>query len=199
VKVQLFSETLAYELPAQGSQTTYIAVVFLQKNQAQTIPANLGQWETEAKQSWEKRLQWALQNVPVIESNIPGLEEYYKRSIASGLVTLWENPAFVVNPFLTTCGIDGGGTCTYLWDFGGYIPRMATLLLGDKVVDNARAMTAIGLDKYYAYTLDGSGIGVPYSYSTWSYVNLVWTIFQQVGVQKPFLRKPAAWCWIMKS
>jgi hypothetical protein len=45
-------------------------------------------------------------------------------------------------------------------------------------------MTAIDLSKYYAYTLDGSGIGVPYSYSIWSYVNLVWTIWKHSGEQK---------------
>ncbi len=89
-----------------------------------------------------------------------------------------------MNPFLSTLGIDGGGICSYLWDFGGYTPQMASLLLEGKVVNNAKAMTAIDLSKYYAYTLDGSGIGVSYSYSTWSYVNLVWTIWKQIGEQK---------------
>jgi hypothetical protein len=181
--VELYEDGFQSTISPGGSGVFYLSVVFSEKGKPVTRPQSLRTWEEETRQAWETRLGWALQNVPVIESSIPGLEDYYRRSIASGLVSLWENPAFAVNPFLATCGIDGGATCTYLWDFGGYVPRMATLLLGEKVMDNARAMTAIGLDKYYAYTLDGSGIGVPYSYSTWSYVNLVWTIWQHFGVQ----------------
>lgn len=184
VNIDLFEESQDMEILANESKVAYLAIVFSEKDKAISSPKSLKEWEDESEKAWNDRLSWALKNVPVIESTIPGLDDYYKRSVVSGLICIWENPSFSVNPFLSTLGIDGGGICAYLWDFGGYTPQMTTLLLGDKVVNNAKAMTAIDLTKFYAYTLDGSGIGVPYSYSTWSYVNLVWNIWKQIGEQK---------------
>ena len=184
VKIALFTESLTFEIPANKSRTSYIAVTFTEQNSILVPPQKLQDWELEERLAWENRLNWVLRDVPVVKSSIPGLDDYYKRSIVSGLVSIWENPAFVVNPFLATCGIDGGATCTYLWDFGGYIPRMACLMLGDKVLPCTKAMADIGLDKSYAYTLDGTGIGVPYAYSTWSFVNLVWEISKHMGINE---------------
>jgi hypothetical protein len=184
VNIDLFAESLNMEIPANETRQAFLAVVFSEKSKQNFAPESLKKWEEEARDAWKERLDWALKNIPVIETDIPGLDDYYKRSVVSGLVCIWENPSFAVNPFLSTLGIDGGGICSYLWDFGGYTPQMTTLLLGDKVVNNAKAMTTIDLTKYFAYTLDGSGIGVPYSFSTWSYVNLVWNIWRETGVQK---------------
>jgi hypothetical protein len=184
VNIDLFKESQEMEIPANEAITAYLAIVFSEKDKPISAPEKLEEWELETEEAWNDRLCWALKSVPVIESNIPGLDDYYKRSVVSGLICIWENPSFAVNPFLSTLGIDGGGICSYLWDFGGYTPQISSLLLGDKVVNNAKAMTAIDLTKFYAYTLDGSGVGVPYSYSTWSYVNLVWHIWKQIGEQK---------------
>jgi len=182
--IDLIQDYVDKEIPADESCVTYLAVVFTEKDRKMSVPASLKEWEAESENAWNDRLKWALKSIPVVESTISGLDDYYKRSVVSGLVCIWENPAFVVNPFVSTLGIDGGGICSYLWDFGGYTPQMTSLMLGDKVISNARAMTAIDLTKYYAYTLDGSGIGVPYSYSTFSYVNLVWNIWRQIGESK---------------
>jgi hypothetical protein len=184
VKISLLSESLVSEIAAYKSHNTYIAVTFTELSNISLPPQKFQDWEQEQRLAWENRLNWALRDVPSVKSSIAGLEDYYKRSIVSGLVSLWENPAFVVNPFLTTSGMDGGATCTYLWDFAGYIPRMACLMLGDKVMPCTKAMAAIGLDKSYAYTLDGTGIGVPYAYSTWSFVNLVWEISKHMGINE---------------
>lgn len=184
VNIALFSESLTAEIPALESNITYLAITFSGKNNISTKPEKIKDWEIEERLVWENKLKWALHNVPVIESTIPGLDDYYKRSIASGLVAIWENPSFIVNPFLATCGIDGGGICTYIWDPGGYIPRMLCLMLGKDVIAITKAMSEIGLDKYNAYTLDGTGIGVSYAYSTWSFVNFVWEISKHIGLNE---------------
>jgi len=184
VDIDLFDYNKVMNIPAGESMISCLAVVITEKGEGVSPPKSLFDWETETETAWNKRLSWALNDIPVIESSIPGLDDYYKRSIASGLVCIWENPSYAINPFLSTLGIDGGGICSYLWDFGGYTPQMSTLLLGNKVINNAKAMTAIDLTKYFAYTLDGSGTGVSYSYSTWSYVNLVWNIWRQIENQK---------------
>ncbi len=187
--LDLIEENTERQLAPDESFITYIAVVFREKGNDLKYPDSLREWETETEKAWKNRLSWALKNIPVIKSNVPGLDDYYKRSVVSGLVCIWENPSFAVNPFLSTLGIDGGGICSYLWDFGGYTSEMSILLLGDQVIKNAKAMTAIDLTKYYAYTLDGSGIGVPYSFSTWSYVYLVWSIWRHSGPELELLKE----------
>jgi hypothetical protein len=189
VKIDLLEESQNMEIHTNESKVAYVAVVFSEKEKVLHYPKSLKDWEDESEQAWNNRLNWALKNIPVVESTIPGLDDYYKRSVVSGLVCIWENPSFVLNPFLSTLGIDGGGICSYLWDVGGYTPQMASLLLGDKLVNIAKTMTSIDLTKYYAYTLDGSGIGVPYSYSFWSYVNLVWTIWKQIDEQRELFKE----------
>jgi hypothetical protein len=184
VRISLVSESTASEISTSEKLISCFAVTFSDKKTEIPRPSTLRNWENEERQAWDARLKWALSNVPVVKSTIPGLEDYYKRSITSGLVSIWENPAFVVNPFLTTCGMDGGGMCSYLWDFGGYTPGMECLISGSSIVRNARALAGIDLNRYYALTLDGTGIGVPYAYSTWSFVNLVWQIWKHVGINE---------------
>lgn len=181
--ILLVRENNDLSVPAGEFRTAWLSVVFTGKGGFVTIPSKLQEWEQETKDAWERRLSVALKNIPVIHSSVPGMDDYYKRSLASGLVCIWENPAFAVNPFISTLGIDGGGICSYLWDFGGYSPQITTLMLGTNVINNARAMSAIDLSKYYAYAPDGTGIGVSYSYSVWSFVNLVWAIWKQCGME----------------
>ncbi|GAA5199167.1 hypothetical protein GCM10023322_74130 [Rugosimonospora acidiphila] len=125
-----------------------------------------------ATRRWEERLGEALARVPRITTDIPGLDEYYRRSLASGLVCLWEGPGFVTTPFVATSGLDGGAVCGYAWDTGGYAPHLLTLMLGERVTAVIEAMIAADLTHHYAIAPDGTGLGVPYAYSAWSLVTL---------------------------
>lgn len=140
--------------------------------------------EEGALRAAEKRLATYTKNIPSLDSNINGLNDYYKRSLVSGMVCIWENPAYVLNPFLSTGGIDGGATCAYVWDIAGYVPQMSTLMLDSSIIKVAEKMAEIDLGKYYACTLSGAGVGVKYSYSPWSFTKLVSTIFKFLGPQK---------------
>lgn len=140
--------------------------------------------EENALRAAERRLATYTEKIPSLDSNIDGLNDYYKRSLASGMVCIWENPAYILNPFLSTGGIDGGATCAYVWDIAGYVPQMATLLLDSSIIKVAGKMAEIDLEKYYACTLNGAGVGVKYSYSPWSFTKLVSTVFKFIGPQK---------------
>ena len=83
--------------------------------------------------------------------------------------------------------MDGGGICAYLWDIAGYVPTMSTLMLDSAIIDIAKKMVSINLEKYYAFTLNGTGVGVKYSYSPWSYTKLVSTIFKFLGTDQELL------------
>ncbi len=181
VDIRLIAGSDYAEIPSGDSDTLLFAVLFTARDETPESSAGIDRWESETVNAWNKRLGVMLANIPVVDSDIPGLNDFYKRSLVSGLVCIWENPAFISNPYISTLGIDGGGMCAYIWDIGGYIPQIITLMTGEKTVEYAKIMKSVDLERYYAYTLDGSGVGVSYSYSVWSFVNLVWNIWKMSG------------------
>jgi hypothetical protein len=138
---------------------------------------------------WAARLSAALDAVPRLETDIPGLDAYYRRSLASGLVCLWDHPGFVTNPFVATSGLDGGALCAYAWDTGGYAPQLLTLMLGERVTNLIAALTAADLTNYYAIAPDGTGVGVPYAYSAWSLVSLAYAAAGGHGTDAGLIRR----------
>ncbi|MEV4619468.1 hypothetical protein AB0J74_12260 [Asanoa sp. NPDC049573] len=135
-----------------------------------------------AGERWERRLATALDGLPRLETDIPGLADYWHRSLASGLVCLWDNPAFITNPFVATSGVDGGALCAYMWDTGGYAPHVLTLMLGDTATELLEAMLKADLTRHYAIAPDGTGLGVAYAYSGWSLVTLATAVAGQRGL-----------------
>jgi hypothetical protein len=131
---------------------------------------------------WEDRIADALHRVPRMSTDIPGLDAYYRRSLASGLVCLWDHPDFVTTPFVATSGLDGGAVCGYAWDTGGYAPTMLSLMLGERITDVIDAMISADLTNHYAIAPDGTGLGVAYAYSAWSLINLGYAAAGQYGL-----------------
>jgi hypothetical protein len=183
-RIALYEENKSASLGPNQTMTFYVAVVA--EEIKDNLPAKIDFRSEEKKElsAWETRLGKYTQNIPTLSSNIPGLKDYYYKAIISGLVCIWENDKYLLNPHVATSGMDGGATCCYLWDIAGYAPKMATLMFGEHIKKIARQMVNIDLEKYYAYTLDGSGIGVKYSYSPFSFTYLVSNIFQILGPEK---------------
>ena len=159
-----------------GSQADFSFAVLI-TSPVTTAGNNFSFREAEQRQrsAWPERLNKFMTNVPVVKSNIPGLDEYYKRALLSALVCIWENPAFFIDPYLSSLGMDGGGFNCYLWDFG-YSADMLALLLGDYMKPLVKQFMNVDLGKYYSYTPAGTGTGVSYSYSTFSFMNIVWAL-----------------------
>ncbi|MFC6016202.1 hypothetical protein ACFP2T_08335 [Plantactinospora solaniradicis] len=143
----------------------------------------------QATDRWARRLATALDAFPRLETDIPGLAAYWHRSIASGLVCLWDNPGFVTTPFVATSGVDGGALCAYVWDTGGYAPHLLTLMLGETATDLLEAMLKADLTKHYAIAPDGTGLGVAYAYSGWSLVTLATAVASQRGLARGLVER----------
>ncbi len=176
VTVKVLQEGQHMDIAPQQRQTGYVAAVFAGDANTASAPAGLKAWEEQTAAIWKTRLSWALKDIPALTSSNNALESYYKRSIASGLVCIWEKPAFKLHPALVTSGLDGGGMNTYLWDVAGYAPGLVSMMMGDKLLNIAHTMTAIDLEKYYAFAQDGTGLGVRYAYSTAAFTALVYAI-----------------------
>lgn len=184
VKIGLYTKNESLTL-APGETEVVSMVIIANKNEIslpETVDTEL--LERKVVVAWEQRLARYTQNIPVLHSEIEGLEDYYKRALISGLVCIWENSSYVLNPFFTTSGIDGGGMCTYLWDNAGYAPNTSTMMFGNHMAEMARQMVSIDLEKCYAYSLDGTGIGVKYSFSPVAFTSLVSAIFKFVSPDK---------------
>jgi Mannosylglycerate hydrolase MGH1-like glycoside hydrolase domain len=187
VEITLHHDHLHRRVPA-GARTAFTLTVELGETAAgpadtlETAGAGSVARAQQATGRWERRLAAALEAVPRLETDIPGLAAYWRRSIASGLVCLWDNPAFVTNPFVATSGVDGGALCAYVWDTGGYAPHLLTLMLSDTATDLLEAMLTADLAKHYAIAPDGAGLGVAYAYSGWSLVNLASAVASHRGL-----------------
>ena len=162
-------------LSPDGQTEFRYAVLISSPGKTQDENFDFDKVENIQKSAWPARLEKYLKNVPGIKSNIEGLDEYYNRAVLSAMVCIWENPAFFINPYLSSLAMDGGGFNCYLWDFG-YSANMLALILGNDMKPLIRQFTKIDLGKYYSYTPSGSGTGVSYSYSTYSFMNIVWAL-----------------------
>lgn len=184
VNVGMYCDHISGKLLPGQSLTAAVTVIITRKDTP--LPGNVhaGTLEQESVDAWQKRLDTYTKNIPALTGDITGLNDYYKRSLISGLVCIWENPAYTMNPFFATSGIDGGGICTYLWDNAGYTPQITSMMLGSKVIDLAKKMAAIDLERFYAFAPDGSGLGVKYSYSPVAFTGLVSAIFKFIAPDK---------------
>lgn len=159
----------------------YIAVILTEAGK-DAAKGDMKLWYEDTLNAWEKRLRLASQRIPSLHSSSKELEQYYKRSLISGLVCLWENDAYVTNPFPATSGMDGGSICCYPWDVAGYGARMLVMLLGEQSISFLKYMLSCGIDSRICMALDGSGSGwCEYAYSMWSIFNLYCTILSMTG------------------
>ncbi|MFG1705310.1 hypothetical protein ACFLIM_19150 [Nonomuraea sp. M3C6] len=178
VTVELVHEELRQDVPAGGTAVFALAV----RVGGGTLPGRPRELAAEATRRWEQRLAQALAGVPRLASDIPGLEAYWRGSLASGLVCLWDNPGFITSPFVATSGVDGGALCSYAWDTGGYAPHLLTLMLGDATTDVLESIMKVDLTRHYAIAPDGTGLGVAYAYSGWSLVTLATAVAAHHGI-----------------
>lgn len=155
----------------------FLFAVLFAESGIEIKPCNIAGLIEKTAVRWQNLLKLTSENIPELKSDIPGLENYYNRSLISGLVCLWENDGYITNPFPATGGADGGAICCYPWDVAGYSAQTLVMLLGEKALDFLKAMLDSGIDSHISMALDGGGLGwCSYSYSMWSLVNLYLTI-----------------------
>lgn len=72
----------------------------------------------ESHQEWSRKINNLFTKLPKLEAQDPRLEQFYNRSLLHFLMNRWEIPEFLLQPFYSTGGVNGGCLCSYLWDFG---------------------------------------------------------------------------------
>ncbi|MBW7461153.1 hypothetical protein K0U00_44575, partial [Paenibacillus sepulcri] len=182
VRLTLLQDDERSSLLAPGEEAVYRFSVVLTRCGEECPPGSLADWEKRTEDVWRERIERMCGSVPRLESDIPGLDDYYNRSLASGLVCLWEHPDFAMSPFPVVSGMEGAGVCCYPWDTGGYAGRMLAMMIGSgKMIELATLMANSGIESHSRFSPSGAGKDVPYSYNMWSFFNLVWSNMQQNG------------------
>lgn len=175
------SDSVAVRLGPKQSHTFYWAVTVSETPLANTSSIDFESLIARTRTAWQRRIDTYLKRVPHLKTDIPGLTDYYKRSLVSGLVCIWENPAFIINPYLSTSGMDGGAMNCYLWD-AGYVPNMLALMLGEQAETLVNQLAGVKLDEFYSFTPAGKGTGVSYSYSTYAFTNVLRALASHRGL-----------------
>jgi hypothetical protein len=71
-----------------------------------------------ARAEWADCVTDLFTRVPRLEASDPHLTAFYNRALVGLLLNQWRVPDFVLTPYYSTGGINGGCVCCYLWDFG---------------------------------------------------------------------------------
>lgn len=195
MRITLHNDRLSAEMEPGQECVFRIAVVMSEAGNADesqtlntlestaSVEARLAEWEAETEERWRSVIARSEAAVPRIETDIPGLEAYYHRSLISGLICLWDHPEFKIRPFPVTSGIDGGGINNYPWDAAGYVGQTLTMLLGSEGWQQyLRFMEEGGIDRHICFAPDGTGDEpFAYSYSLWAFFHFAWSSCSQHG------------------
>ena len=88
-------------LPSGEYVTSYFAVKFYKTGQVkpEITQKDIRQRMEKADQVTREKLKWAYNNVPKLESTNAKLQEYYYRCLLSVLMSRYDNPNYIINPF----------------------------------------------------------------------------------------------------
>lgn len=103
-----------------------------------------------ARQEWAECVAEVFSRVPRLEASDPRLVAFYNRSLVGLLLNQWRVPEFVLNPYYSTGGINGGCVCCYLWDFGEPW-ELLTLADPEAVKAHIRQFLSIDITRHFAW------------------------------------------------
>ena len=98
---------------------------------------------------WRRRVAHLFDHMPGLTTASAPLERLYYRSMLHLLLNEWRSPDFVLHPFYSTGGLNGGCTCNYLWNFGE-VYRLWAMLDPRATREHIRAFLNLDLANCFA-------------------------------------------------
>ena len=109
-------------LPAKQSHTVNVVITIGSADEAtasvKEILANPAASIAAAKQEYVRQVENVFEKLPTFQSDNAQLERWYNRSLVHLLTNRWTLPDFVLQPYYSTGGMNGGCVANYLWNFG---------------------------------------------------------------------------------
>lgn len=113
----------------------------------------------QARASWAEKTRDLFSRVPRLETSHQGLHCFYYRALLPCLMNRWEVPEFVLNPYYSTGGVNGGNAACYLWDFG-MVSEFLSLFEPAAVREHIQQFLKLDLTNCYAFSpIKGDGFG----------------------------------------
>jgi len=112
----------ATSIPAKQSRTMNVVIAIGSTDEASasvaTILADVAGSLSAANKEYARQVDAIFEKLPTLDSDNAQLVRWYNRSFVHLLTNRWELPDFVLQPYYSTGGINGGCVANYLWDFG---------------------------------------------------------------------------------
>lgn len=109
-------------LPPSGSAKLFVAWAAGPSEEAQTVCRKIAADPEKAMAAtrtvYAERLEDLFSKLPRLESSSAALEAFYYRSLVPLVMNRWDVAEFVLHPYYSTGGVNGGCVGNYLWDFG---------------------------------------------------------------------------------
>ncbi len=107
-------------VPANGEKTIWFTISLGNseetKPNTEYIMSNPERAQSEAISWYESEVDSIFNVFPDFDSDNIHLKNYYYRSLAHYILNKWRVPEFVLNPYYSTGGLQGGCVGSYLWD-----------------------------------------------------------------------------------
>ncbi|HBG26915.1 MAG: hypothetical protein A2Y10_10550 [Planctomycetes bacterium GWF2_41_51] len=111
-----------FEIPARGQKTFNIVVSIGNDRESQKdcdqIAVNIKKEIVKADFACEQKVKDLFNKIPEFTASDKRLEKFYHRSLVHLILNKWDVKEFLLHPYYSTGGINGGCICNYLWDFG---------------------------------------------------------------------------------
>ena len=109
-------------LAAGARKTYYVTVAIGDKEKPAALCKQMLQEPqkiiADARQDYAAQLEDLYTKLPKFTASNKKLEAYYDKSLLHFLITKWQVPEFVLQPYYGTGAVIGGCVANYLWDFG---------------------------------------------------------------------------------
>ena len=109
-------------LPAKQSRSVNVVIAIGSADEAAasatTILGDPAGAVAAANEEYARLVKGVFEKLPTFESDNEQLERWYNRSLVHFLTNRWDLPDFVLQPYYSTGGINGGCVANYLWNFG---------------------------------------------------------------------------------
>ena len=127
-----------------------------------------------ARRFWDEQIEEVYKHLPRLSSDNQKLVDFYDRGMLSIPQARWEMPGFILSPYYTTSGIDGGAFCCYIWDLS-YGSRLHPLVDPETIKKHwVQELKSKPMEHYAFSPLDGTPIGPHYSYNQYSIIRAIY-------------------------
>ncbi|MHC4873733.1 MAG: MGH1-like glycoside hydrolase domain-containing protein [Planctomycetota bacterium] len=126
------------------------------------------------KKDWDQIISDSMSTFPTFNSNNENLNNYVKRSLITGFSCVSQFDQQNLERHLMTSGLDGGSTCSYLWD-QAYGFKIISLLFPDYAENYLSFMQSKDIvQNNFAFSMSGQGTGPYYASNNSSLMEVIW-------------------------